>query len=385
MKDSFIDLNKVGEGTFGSVYRAKDKETGEQVALKMIKLEREKEGFPITAIREIKILRALKQAGNIAENSIVDLREIVTSDNTKDVSEESADNDTTGAAASRGADTAETQTRGGVYLVFEYLEYDLKGLLDAGVTLTKKHVMCYMKQLLEGVHYMHRQKILHRDLKLSNLLIGSNGQLKIADWGLARSWNDNVKAYTNKVITLWYRPPELLLGDTQYTCAIDMWSVGCIFAELLNKKAPMTGNQEIQQLQHIWALCGTPTKESWPGVDRLKHWETFKPAQQQPSRIRSRFKSFDSFALDLVEKLLTLNPNKAKDSPGWMEKQKGPPEPPYRMTAEEALDHNYFWQPNEMPLSPHKLVGQVGRFKVGSAHEWEAREHKRNRGLAQAQ
>merc|ERR1719456_853232 len=109
-----------------------------------------------------------------------------------------------------------------------------------------------MKQLLDGVHFMHNQKILHRDLKLSNLLIGNNGKLKIADWGLARSWNEQRKKYTNKVITLWYRPPELLLGADHYTSAIDMWSVGCIFAELLDKKAPMQGNEEVKQLQYIW-------------------------------------------------------------------------------------------------------------------------------------
>ena len=147
----------------------------------------------------------------------------------------------------------------------------------------------------------------------------------------------------------------------------------------------MTGNEEMQQLQHIWALCGTPTTETWPGVDRLKLWETLNlPTQPQPSRIRSRFKSFDSPALDLVEKLLTLNPNKVQNSPGWMDKQKGPPKPPYRMTAEEALDHNYFWQSDKMPLAPHELVEHAGQFMVESAHEWEARERKRNRGLARS-
>lgn len=136
-----------------------------------------------------------------------------------------------------------------MYLVFEYLDHDLAGLLDTErARISRMHVKCYMKQLLEGVAYMHKNKILHRDIKASNLLLDNQGHLKIGDWGLARSWNENKIGYTNKVITLWYRPPELLLGEVNYGPAIDMWSVGCIFAELLFGSPILPGRDEMHQV-----------------------------------------------------------------------------------------------------------------------------------------
>jgi len=201
--DVFEKLEQVGEGTYGQVYMARSRFDGEIVALKKIRMDNEKEGFPITAIREIKILKSLDH------KNVIKLKEIVTSKN-----------------------------KGSIYMVFEYMDHDLTGLADRpGIRFTVPQIKCYMKQLLTGLTYCHLNNILHRDIKGSNLLIDNQGVLKLADFGLARPCVlENSKSLTNRVITLWYRPPELLLGTQTYGPAVDMWSAGCIFAELLHGK-----------------------------------------------------------------------------------------------------------------------------------------------------
>lgn len=343
MTEVFDIVQQCGEGTYGQVYQAKDKETGEIVALKKIRMDNEKEGFPITAIREVKILRALKH------KNIVNLKEIVTSRVTARKA---------GGALKRNSSSDEHDDgKGSVYMVFEYLNHDLSGLLDTpGVSLNEQQIKCYMKQLLEGVEYMHRNRILHRDIKGSNLLLDNKGNLKIADWGLARSWTEQRKHYTNRVITLWYRPPELLLGATQYTSAIDMWSVGCIFAELLNRKAILNGRNELDQLKLIFKLCGSPTDETWPGHDRLPDRKNLM--ETHPRKLRERFRTFKKEQLDLVDALLTMDPAK-------------------RMSAKEALDHDFFWT-DPMPCDPSELPS----FKVDSAHEYEAKNRRKAKDQA---
>ena len=170
----------MGEGTYGQVYKARNKETGEIVALKRVRMDNEREGFPITAIREIKILKILNH------KNIVCLKEIVTSKASE-----------------------YNHGKGSIYMVMEFADHDLCGLTDAGIRFTEAQIKCYMKQLLEGLAYCHKNRILHRDIKGSNLLITNEGQLKLADFGLARPFDDNNRAYTNRVITLWYRcaPP----------------------------------------------------------------------------------------------------------------------------------------------------------------------------------
>ncbi|XP_022880663.1 cyclin-dependent kinase C-1-like [Olea europaea var. sylvestris] len=215
---------------------AREKGTGEIVALKKIRMDNEKEGFPITAIREIKILKKLQH------ENVIKLKEIVTSPGPEVEDQGKPDGN---------------KYKGNIYMVFEYMDHDLTGLADRpGLRFTIPQIKCYMKQLLTGLHYCHVNQVLHRDIKGSNLLIDNEGNLKLADFGLARSYSSDHNAnLTNRVITLWYRPPELLLGATKYGPAVDMWSVGCIFAELLNGKPILPGKNEVRTLLHIFSPC----------------------------------------------------------------------------------------------------------------------------------
>lgn len=224
--DCFEKLEQIGEGTYGQVYMAKEIRTGEIVALKKIRMDNEREGFPITAIREIKILKKLHH------ENVIDLKEIVTSPGREKDEQGRPDGN---------------KYKGGIYMVFEYMDHDLTGLADRpGMRFSVPQIKCYMRQLLTGLHYCHVNQVLHRDIKGSNLLIDNKGNLKLADFGLARSFsNDHNANLTNRVITLWYRPPELLLGTTKYGPAVDMWSVGCIFAELLHGKPIFPGKDEV--------------------------------------------------------------------------------------------------------------------------------------------
>ncbi|GKV28851.1 hypothetical protein SLEP1_g37842 [Rubroshorea leprosula] len=229
--DCFDKLEQVGEGTYGQVYRAKEKKTGEIVALKRLRMDKEREGFPITAIREIKILKKLNH------KNVIELKEIVISQDDEKNEQERLPH-------------GGNKYKGGIYMVFEYMDHDLSGLMDNDLMglpdrrmrFSVPQIKCYMIQLLKGLRYCHLNQVVHRDIKASNLLIDNEGNLKLADFGLARLFSSEHNAHlTNRVITLWYRPPELLLGATQYGPAVDMWSVGCIFAELLSGKPIFPG------------------------------------------------------------------------------------------------------------------------------------------------
>ncbi|KAF2897313.1 hypothetical protein ILUMI_08861 [Ignelater luminosus] len=198
--DQFIRVGKAGEGTYGIVFKAKNKITGKFVALKKIKLERGRgdyEGVPSTAIREICLLKGLRHS------SIVDLLDVIC-------------------------------VNTDLYLVFEFLDIDLKKYIDnIQKSMSEDLIKCYMKQLIEGVSYLHTHRILHRDLKPQNLLLDKEGHIKLADFGLSRTFALPTRTYTHEVVTLWYRAPELLLGAKVYCTGVDMWSIGCILAEMV--------------------------------------------------------------------------------------------------------------------------------------------------------
>nr|XP_033818020.1 cyclin-dependent kinase 9 isoform X1 [Geotrypetes seraphini] len=295
-------LAKIGQGTFGEVFKAKHRQTGKKVALKKVLMENEKEGFPITALREIKILQLLKH------ENVVNLIEIC-----------------------RTKATQYNRYKGSIYLVFDFCEHDLAGLLsNAHVKFTLSEIKKVMQMLLNGLYYIHRNKILHRDMKAANVLITRDGVLKLADFGLARAFslakNSQPNRYTNRVVTLWYRPPELLLGERDYGPPIDLWGAGCIMAEMWTRSPIMQGNTEQHQLTLISQLCGSIMPEVWPNVDKYELYQKLELPKGQKRKVKDRLKAYvkDLYALDLIDKLLVLDPAQRTDS-------------------DDALNHDFFW------------------------------------------
>lgn len=272
--DSFEKLDKIGQGTYSNVYKARDLDSGKIVALKKVRFDNlEPESVRFMA-REILVLRRLDHP------NIIKLEGLVTS-----------------------------RMSCSLYLVFEYMEHDLAGLAASpGITFTEPQVKCYLHQLLSGLEHCHTRGVLHRDIKGSNLLLDNSGILKIADFGLATFFRpDQNQALTSRVVTLWYRPPELLLGATEYGVGIDLWSTGCILAELLAGKPIMPGRTEVEQLHKIFKLCGSPSEEYWK-KSKLPHATIFKPQQPYMRSIAETFKDFPPSALTLLDKLLAIEP-----------------------------------------------------------------------------
>lgn len=272
--DSFEKLDKIGQGTYSNVYRARDIESGKIVALKKVRFDNlEPESVRFMA-REIHILRRLDHP------NIVKLKGLVTS-----------------------------RMSCSLYLIFEYMEHDLAGLASfPGIKFTEPQVKCYMQQLLCGLDHCHMHGVLHRDIKGSNLLIDNSGILKIADFGLASFFDpEQHHPLTSRVVTLWYRPPELLLGATNYGAAVDLWSTGCILAELYAGKPIMPGRTEVEQLHKIFKLCGSPSDDYWR-KSKLPHATIFKPQQPYRRCVSETYKDFPATALALMEVLLSIDP-----------------------------------------------------------------------------
>ncbi|EGU73436.1 CMGC/CDK protein kinase [Fusarium oxysporum f. sp. raphani 54005] len=305
--ENYEKLNDIEEGTYGWVARATNKATGKVVALKRLKLEpQDRNGLPVTGLREIQILK------DCQHRNIVTMEEVVVGD---DVSR--PDNS--------------------LFLVLEFVEHDLKSILDdMPEPFLSSEVKRLLLQLTSGIAYLHDNWILHRDLKTSNLLLNNRGQLKIADFGMARYVGDPPPKLTQLVVTLWYRAPELLLGAKTYDAAVDMWSVGCIFGELITREPLLQGKNEVDQVSRTFELCGVPTEETWPGFRRLPNARSLRLPKTQVatgSVIRARFPGLTTAGASLLGDLLSLDPER-------------------RPSASEMLQHEYFRQdPKPKPES----------------------------------
>lgn len=328
-------LGKLGEGTFGEVSKARSKRTGAVVALKKILMHNEKDGFPITALREIKLLKQLDHI------NILKLEEM---------------------AVERSKDPKKKPS---MFMVTPYMDHDLSGLLEnPSVHFTEPQIKCYMIQLLEGCRYLHENKILHRDMKAANLLINNRGILQIADFGLARPYDDEppkegqgggeaTREYTCLVVTRWYRPPELLLQLRRYTTAIDMWGVGCVFGEMFKGRPILAGNSDLNQAQQIFELVGSPNDDNMPGWSNLPGCEGVKEFEFKRGNLPTVFREQGSLAISLLSELLKLD---------WRK----------RVNAMDALKHPYFHSP-PLPARP----GELPQFE--DSHELDRRKFRGQR------
>ncbi|KAG5678125.1 hypothetical protein PVAND_007824 [Polypedilum vanderplanki] len=306
--ECYEKMNILGQGTYGICYRVRDKQTKKEYALKKVKVDKDlfRDGFPISCLREISILKKCNH------ENIVKLKEVAVGNELQKI-----------------------------YLVMEYCEQDLASLLDnLKKPFTESEVKCIIIQLLRGLEYLHSKYIIHRDIKVSNLLLTDEGCLKIADFGLARTFSVPTKPMTPNLVTLWYRPPELLLGSTTCTTSVDMWAVGCILGELLINKPLLPGTGEISQLDMIVDLLGTPSENIWPGFDQLPACQNFTLKQQPYNNLKAKFPFLSQAGIRLMNFLFMYDPKK-------------------RATAEESLSSSYFKEPplpsdpRFMPSFPH--------------------------------
>ncbi|CAN6357920.1 unnamed protein product [Urochloa humidicola] len=249
-----------------------------------------------------------------------------------------------------------------LYLVFEYMEHDLAGLVATpDLKLTEPQIKCFVQQLLHGLDHCHKNGVLHRDIKGSNLLIDGNGTLKIGDFGLAISYDpNNPQPLTSRVVTLWYRPPELLLGATEYGVAVDMWSTGCIVAELFASKPIMPGRTEVEQIHKIFKLCGSPP-ECYCKKAKVPETAMFKPQQQYRRCVAETFKDFPPSAVVLIDSLLSL-------------------EPEVRGTAASALQSDFF-RTKPLACDPSSLLKLPPSKEYDVRLRQEEARRQRNTGL----
>ncbi|KAH8021280.1 hypothetical protein HPB51_013955 [Rhipicephalus microplus] len=279
---NYVMIEKIGEGTYGVVYKAKCKGTNQIVAIKKIRVDCAEEGVPMTTIREVSLLKELKH------KNIVRLIEVVISPSNS------------------------------IYLVFEHMTMDLKKFLDAqpkNKTLDGAIVKKYLGQLVDAILFCHKRRVLHRDLKPANVLIDDKGGLKVADFGLCRAFTLPVRAYTHEVLTLWYRAPEILLGESHYSTPVDVWSIGCIFFELLTGKTLFRGNSEIDQLFRIFRVLGTPTVDTWPEVTQLPNYNPTFPMWRK-NIVAELLPEADCEAVDLLLKMLIYSPRERISAKG---------------------------------------------------------------------
>jgi serine/threonine protein kinase len=292
--ESLYDLQDkvlLGEGTYGKVYKVRSIRTGEAVAIKQMKLDAQEEGVPSTAIREVALLKELQHP------NIVRLLDVHCKEPNK------------------------------LVMVFEYLENDLKkymkargGKLSPGTTKNLAHQLC------RGIEFCHANRIIHRDLKPQNLLMDQrHALLKIADFGLARAFTVPVPKYTHEVVTVWYRPPEILLGSPIYSVPVDLWSIGCVIGDMATGAPLYAGDSEIDTLFKIFQKLGTPNEQVWPGISELPDFKATFP--KWPARgwanIRNTLEQVGQDGIELLDCLMCYDPRR-------------------RISARRALQHPYF-------------------------------------------
>lgn len=312
----------MGSGTYGKVFKGLHVYTKKLVALKKIRMEGERDGFPVTAVREIKLLQSLKHP------NVVNLQEVMVEKND-------------------------------CYMVFEYLSHDLTGLLNHPSykldAAQKKHLAL---QLFEGLDYLHKRGVLHRDIKAANILVSNEGVLKLADFGLARFYAKHHQLdYTNRVITIWYRSPELLLGETQYDAGVDIWSAACVMVEIFTRHAIFPGDGgEINQLEKIYAILGTPNKADWPGLIDMPWFELLRPGYRRPNIFAEKYQErVPAAAFDLLASMFQYDPVK-------------------RPSAAQVLEHPYFTTEQPPPRQAIELQELEGEW-----HEFESKALRREK------
>eukprot|EP01135_Chromosphaera_perkinsii_P004890 Nk52_evm10s303 gene=Nk52_evmTU10s303 len=310
--EKYMILGRIGEGAHGVVFKAKHIATGEIVALKKVPLRKLEDGIPNTALREIKALQA------IDHQNVVKLFDVFP----------------------QGA---------GFVLVFEFMYSDLAHVTrQAKVPLSEAQIKSYMLMLLKGVEYCHANSIMHRDLKPANLLISPTGHLKLADFGLARVFStENDPQYSHQVATRWYRAPELLYGARKYDQGVDLWAVGCIFAELLNNSPLFPGENDIDQLYCVLKVLGTPDETIWPGMSQLPDYKKITFQTMPPVPLEEMVPEATPEAIHLLKQLLVYSSSS-------------------RLPASEALLHPYFFteplpaHQSELPIPQKVLNGNSG-------------------------
>lgn len=305
--EHYTKLEQLGEGSYATVYKGVSKRNNMFVALKEIALQ-EEEGIPFTAIREASLLKDLKHANIVRLHDIIPAKEHLV-------------------------------------LVFEYLHTDLCFYLEErpyGVQPNNAKLLLF--QLLRGLTYIHKKKILHRDIKPQNVLLSNRGDLKLADFGLARAKSVPSRTYTHEIVTLWYRPPDVLLGSRHYTTSLDIWGVGCIFVEMISGSPVFPGVKSARdQLSKIFKVCGTPRKDDWPMIEKCEYthdsFEVYRktPLAHQAPRIKTI-----AYAEELAENMLQLKPRE-------------------RISAEAAMKHIFF---ADLPKSVHTLADGISIFTV---------------------
>ncbi|KAI0157671.1 Pkinase-domain-containing protein [Xylariaceae sp. FL1272] len=312
----------IGSGTYGKVFKGKHVYTHKLVALKRIRMEGERDGFPVTAMREVKLLQSLRHP------NIVHLYEMMIEHND-------------------------------CYMVFEYLSHDLTGLLNhPSYKLEAAHKKHLAMQIFEGLDYLHKRGVLHRDIKAANILVSSDGMLKLADFGLARFYAKRHQLdYTNRVITIWYRSPELLLGETQYGAAVDIWSAACVMVEIFTRHAIFPGDGgEISQLEKIYNILGTPNRKEWPGLAETPWFELLRPSYRKPNTFAEKYRErVPAAAFDLLAEMFQYDPLK-------------------RPSAADVLEHPYFTVEQPPPRQAVELKDIQGDW-----HEFESKQLRREK------